>query len=446
MAVLHEGYDSRTGRRQPRLFLEKAMREKFARIGFIATRLAGTDGVSLEAAKWSNVLTELGHTCFFFSGESDRPAERSHVVPEAHFEHEMIAKIHRDLFEDYRRTEATSEAISDYRSQLKRALHVFIRHFDIDLLIIENALSIPMNVPLGLALTELIAETRIPSVAHHHDFVWERTRFAVNAAEDYLAAAFPPAMSSIDHVVINSFGAKQLALRTGMRSTLIPNVMDFDTPPVAPDDYASDLRTDLGLGEADRLLLQPTRIVPRKRIERSIELARKLDVPAWLLITHDAGDEGHEYQTYLAEYAGVMGVRVHFAQGRFAHRRGLTAQGEKLYSLADAYQQADLVTYPSLVEGFGNAFLEAIYYRRPLLMSSYEIFKTDIQPKGFQVITFDDFISHATVCRAHAILNKSTNLEGMLHTNYELGRKYYSFRVLREQLSALIEHSLEQIS
>lgn len=349
------------------------MREKLARIGFVATRLAGTDGVSLEAAKWSDVLTELGHTCFFFTGESDRPAERSYVVPEAHFEHDMIAQIHCDLFDDYCRTEMTSEAISDYRSHLKRELHAFIRHFDIDLLVIENALSIPMNVPLGLALTELIAETRIPSVAHHHDFVWERARFSVNAAEDYLAAAFPPAMSSIHHVVINSFGAKQLALRTGMRSTLIPNVMDFDTPPGTPDGYANDLRTGFGIGKAECLLLQPTRIVPRKRIERSIELARKLDMPSWLLITHDAGDEGHEYQEYLAEYAEAVGVRVLFAQGRFGHGRGLTAQGDKIYSLADAYQQADLVTYPSWVEGFGNAFLEAIYYRRPLLMSSYEM-------------------------------------------------------------------------
>ncbi len=361
------------------------MAQKSARIGFVATRLAGTDGVSLEAAKWTDVLTELGHTCFFFAGESDRPADRSRVVTEAHFEHDTIAQIHCDLFDDYCRNEKTSEAISDFRSQLKRALHAFIRDFGIELLVIENALSIPMHVPLGLALTELIAETRIPSVAHHHDFVWERERFSVNAAEDYLAAAFPPAMSSIHHVMINSFGATQLALRTGMRSTLIPNVMDFDHPPAASDDYATDLRTCFGIGEDERMLLQPTRIVPRKRIERSIELARKLEIPCWLLITHDAGDEGYEYQQYLCEYADVMGVRVLFAQGRFAHGRGLTVQGEKIYSLADAYRQADLVTYPSRVEGFGNAFLESIYYRRPLLMSGYEIFKTDIQPKGGRI-------------------------------------------------------------
>ena len=36
------------------------------------------------------------------------------------------------------------------------------------------------------------------------------------------------------------------------------------------------------------------------------------------------------------------------------------------------------MTYPSSLEGFGNAFLEAIYYRKPLVMSAYEIFKDRI--------------------------------------------------------------------
>lgn len=52
------------------------------RIGIVSTRLAGTDGVSLESAKWTNVLRELGHKLFYFAGESNRPKERSLVVPE----------------------------------------------------------------------------------------------------------------------------------------------------------------------------------------------------------------------------------------------------------------------------------------------------------------------------------------------------------------------------
>ncbi len=420
------------------------MTEHALRIGFVSTRFAGTDGVSLESAKWSNVLTELGHTCFYFAGESDRPADRSRVVPEAHFEHPLVRRINTDLFDDYRREAGTSEAIQELWRKLKRDLHEFVNDFDLELLVIENALAIPMNVPLGLALTDLIAETKIPTIAHHHDFVWERERYAINAAEDYLQAAFPPHMSTIHHVVINSYAATELARRTGMRSTLVPNVMDFDNPPAEPDDYTDTLREILGLKDDEYLLLQPTRVVPRKRIERAIELAHWLDLPCTLVISHSAGDEGEQYQRYLEEYAKVMSVRVVFGEGIFAHRRHRTPDGRKLYSLADAYQHADLVTYPSLVEGFGNAFLETIYYHRPLMMSSYEIFKTDIRPKGFEVISFGDFITDQTVKHARAILRDPSMARKMVEHNYQLGRRYYSHAVLTKRLKTLIEHSLEQ--
>jgi glycosyltransferase involved in cell wall biosynthesis len=414
------------------------------RIGFVSTRFSGTDGVSLESAKWSDVLTEHGHTCFYFAGESDRPAKQSRVVPEAHFEHPAVLEITRDLFDDNRRRPETSEQVHHLWRHLKAALLEFIGDFELELMIVENALAIPMNVPLGLALTEVIAETGIPTIAHHHDFVWERRRYAVSAADDYLQAAFPPAMANIHHVVINSFGAKQLALRTGMRSTLIPNVMDFDNPPELPDGYADDLRESLGLTSDEVFLLQPTRVVPRKRIERAIELARRLRMPSTLVVSHSSGDEGDEYQAYLADYAEVMGVRVIFGPELFGYVRGRTSDGRKIYSLADAYQQADLVTYPSQVEGFGNAFLEAIYYRRPLLMSSYEIFRTDIQPKGFQVIGFDEFLTRQTIDQARTVLQDPALAGRIVEHNYQLGRRHYSYTVLRHCLSLLVERSCEQ--
>ncbi len=420
------------------------MAEQLRRIGFVSTRFSGTDGVSLESAKWSDVLTEAGHTCFYFAGESDRPAERSRVVAEAHFEHPVIRRITVDLFDDLRRRPQTSEQVRDLWRLLKMELLEFIHDFELDVMVVENALAIPMNIPLGLALTEVIAETNVPTIAHHHDFAWERRRYALGAADDYLQAAFPPAMSCIHHVVINSFAAKQLALRTGMRSTLIPNVMDFDNPPDPPDGYADDLREALGLAPDEIFLLQPTRVVPRKRIERAIELARRLEMPSKLVISHGSGDEGDDYQRYLVEYAKVLGVDVVFAREIFGYDRGRTPDGRKIYSLADGYQQSDLVTYPSRVEGFGNAFLEAIYYRRPLLMSTYEIFHTDIRPKGFQVIGFDEFLAQEAVDHARAVLEDRSLAERMVEHNYELGRRHYSYGVLRGCLGHLIERSCGQ--
>ena len=67
-------------------------------IGFVSTRFAGTDGVSLEAAKWSEILERSGHRCFWFAGDLDRDPERSLKVPEAFFKHETNKAIDVEVF------------------------------------------------------------------------------------------------------------------------------------------------------------------------------------------------------------------------------------------------------------------------------------------------------------------------------------------------------------
>lgn len=414
------------------------MSQPTLRLGIVSTRLAGTDGVSLESAKWGTVLSELGHSLFYFAGESDRPEELSRIVPEAHFNHPTIQQINQDLFHsEMRRSARTSDLVDELRRHLKQELRAFIKEFDIQLLKVENALSLPMNVPLGLALTEVIAETGIPTIAHHHDFVWERSRFRINAAADYLHAAFPPPMTNVCHVVINSYAASELARRTGLRSTVIPNVMDFDHPPSPPDEHALTLRKTLGLEKDDVFLLQPTRIVPRKCIERSLEVAQWLELPSAVVITHAAGDEGLGYQRYLERYAETLGVRLICAAEHFGTDR--TQGNGNRYSLADAYFNADLVTYPSQVEGFGNAFLEAVYYRQPLLMSAYQIFKEDIEPKGFEVILMGDHLTREVVNQARLVIENRAVAEEMCERNYMLGRIHYSYGVLRTRIEMLLE-------
>ncbi len=409
------------------------------RIGFVSPRIAGTDGVSLEIGKWAQVLEGMGHECFYFAGECDRPAERCFEIPEAHFQHPLIQRLAQDLFDDYQRQSETSGRVHALRLHLKHALYRFKERYDLNLIIAENALSLPMNVPLGLALTEFAAETGLPVVGHHHDFYWERARFVPSAADDFLRAAFPPTVHGVIHVTINSFAARQLALRAGVSSVVIPNVMDFEHPPPTPDAVTAQVRQTLGIPEGTYLVLQPTRVVPRKRIEQAIELVRRLELPAVLVISHAAGDEGTAYQTYLAETAELLGVQVIFAARHFNYRRGTDPQGQPVFSLADAYLNADLVTYPSAVEGFGNAFLEAVYYRRPLVMSAYEIFRADIQPKGFRVVAFEEFVDDATVEAARRLLTNPQWAASLAEHNYQIARRHYSFHNLETALYHLLQ-------
>ena len=433
------------------------------RIGFISTRFEGTDGVSLETAKWAAVLERMGHTCSYFSGKCDRPEEKCYLVPEAFYRHPDIdainqtvytgnwgrlhrernihpvtGELHQDFFSVYIRPEKITRAIMDLKGYFKEHLYKFAQQFRLEALIVENALTIPINLPLGLALTEFIAETGYPVIAHHHDFYWERQRFLNNSVQDYLAAAFPPGLPSIRHVVINSVQAKQLASRTGIVSIVIPNVMDFDSPPTPVDGYAYSARADLGLTPDQYLILQPTRIIQRKGIEHAIELTRRLGLPAELVISHAAGDEGTDYEKRIREFAALLQVKINFESAIVGDRRGITPEGRKIYALADIYPLADLVTYPSAIEGFGNAFLEAIYYKRPLVVNNYSIYETDIKPKGFKVIEFDGFINDATLEHARRLLLHPEEAAMYAEHNYLLARRYYSFNVLERRLQTLL--------
>ena len=338
-----------------------------------------------------------------------------------------------------RRDRSVSQEVHELSHILKDHLYAFIEKFDIGLLLVENALTIPMNIPLGFALTELIAETSITTVAHHHDFYWERDRFLINAVTDYLNMAFPPNLPSIFHVVINSYAEEQLGLRTGISAHIAPNIMDFENPPPPPDDYTGDVRQALDIENDELFILQPTRVVQRKGIEHAIELVRRLGMKAKIVISHDAGDEGLEYQKRLEEYATLMKVDLVFASEIVNENRGQTEDGRKIYTLEDIYPYADLVTYPSTFEGFGNAFLEAVYFHKPIVVNTYSIYTRDIKPKGFAVIEIDGFVTETTVEKTKQVLTDPELRKKMVELNYELGKEYFSYKKLRVGLKRFLE-------
>ncbi|KAA0284475.1 MAG: glycosyltransferase [Chloroflexi bacterium] len=436
-------------------------------IGFISTRFAGTDGVSLETQKWVTVLERLGHKCFYFAGECDRSADRSYVVPEAYYRHPEIDEInrmaysgswtvtkearashpemedlHKDFFSIYVRPSKMTKRINELKEHFKGELYQFARRFDLEILVVENALTIPLNIPLGLAITEFIAETGYPTIAHHHDFHWERQRFQVNCVGDYLAAAFPPNLPSIRHVVINSIQSQQIASRYGVSACVIPNVMDFDSPPPPPDEYSQSVRADFGIGPGEYFFLQPTRVIQRKGIEHAIELMRRLELPAKLIISHASGDEGSDYEHRVQEYAHLLDVTVRFESDQVQDRRGTTKDGQKIYTLGDVYPHADLVTYPSNIEGFGNAFLEAVYYKRLILVNNYSIYEVDIKPKGFHTLWFDGFISTSTLTATRHALKHPGQSQEWAETNYQLAKRYFSYTVLERRLESIVADCL----
>jgi glycosyltransferase involved in cell wall biosynthesis len=419
------------------MYLTKVNRIR--RIGFVSTRFKGFDGVSLETGKWATVLERMGFECYYYCGQSDRPADRTTVVEEAYFGHPEVATLQARCFGRTFRDEWITGEVHRLRQHLKKSLYAFVEKFGIDLLIVENALAIPMNIPLGLAITEVLAETGMPAIGHHHDFSWERQRFIMSGVDDYLDMAFPPRLHAMNHVVINTEARTQLGHRRGLSSVVIPNVYDFSVEPRGVDDFNRTLKADLGMKEGDVLFLQPTRIIARKGIEHAIELASRLpERHVKLLVSHQERDEGSDYYRRIVDYARLLDVDLVAGGSLLGTERGLTAEGKKVYDLGDCYANADFVTYPSSFEGFGNAFLEAVFYRKPIMVNRYSIFESDIEPIGFKTALIDNYVTEDTIHHVRRLLDEPELRNAAIAHNFELGRKHFSFELLEERLRHVI--------
>ncbi len=422
------------------------------RIGFVSTRLAGTDGVSLETRKWATILRRLGHEVFFCAGELDADLPGM-VEPLMHFRHPHIQALNAAAFGQRTLPPTFQADLESVVHLLVQRLDEFVRAYRIQVLVVENALTIPMNLALGVALHRYLQQSGLFAVAHHHDFYWERERFAVNAIPELLDTVFPPDLPNLRHVVINSAAQRALLERRGLLSEKVPNIFDFAQAAPGIDQRNADLRRALDLDDRHLLILQPTRVVRRKGIELALALMRELRRPSHrrqllnkepvLVISHHAGDEGLEYLAELQALAKRWQVPLYYAATYFQAHPG---DKKGAFSLWDAYVHADFVTYPSLYEGFGNALLEAVYFRLPVMVNRYQVFVQDIAPLGFDFIEIDGRVTEETVEQVVEVLRDPVRRRRMVERNYQLAREHFSFESVTPVLARLLEFEMERVA
>jgi glycosyltransferase involved in cell wall biosynthesis len=409
------------------------------RIGMVATRLAGVDGVTFEAAKWEAVLESLGHDVRQCAGELDALRVDARLIPPMHFAYPPAARVTAAAFDPASEARSVRREVQRLADQLIPPLMDWIEHYSIVALVVENAWSIPMHLPLAVALRRIVEETGLPAISHNHDYWWERERFAHSVVPDLLELAFPPDLPNIRHVSINSIAAADLRHHRGIESVVIPNVFDFERPrPRHRPAIRAALRGELGMGRRGLLVVQPTRVVPRKGIELAIELIHRLrDTNAVLLITSPAGDEGLEYLLELEALAERSGVQLRYAADRFEPDQDGHPPGPA-HTLHDAYLAADLITYPSLYEGFGNALVEAMFYGKAVVVNRYPVYDADIRPLGVRFIEIQGAITGDTVREVRSLLLDRRRRTNVARHNYAIGAEFLSYAVLRRVLPTLL--------
>lgn len=332
----------------------------------VSFRLGLSDGVSVVAALWQRELEAMGWSTVTVAGEG--PVD--HVIP----------GLAIDAIEP--------PTVDELRAVLDRA----------DVVIVENLLSIPLNLPASRAVADALAGR--PALLHHHDPPWQRSRFAH-------ITELPPDDPNWRHVTINRFTEKQFAER-GLVATTIYNGFDTDVEPGDRD----RTRAWLGLAETDRLAVHPVRAIARKNVPAAIELCQQLDAVYWL--------PGKAEEGYDDELARILAEAQCPVLRRPIAEAGLT--------MADLYAASDLVLFPSVWEGFGNPPVEAALHLRPAVVGDYPV-ADELRRLGFRWYGIDDVDEIAEAMARPP--------DELLAANHHVASSQLSVEAMAERIGAL---------
>jgi len=392
-------------------------------IGIFHYKVGGTDGVSLEIDKWKRVLEGMGHTVHLCAG--DLGTVEGTLIEELYHHRPDVERLNRNTFcelSDFDNEAAYQAEVERLAAAIERQVRDFVERKGIDFLIPQNVWSVAISPPAAIALARAMRDLQLPALAHHHDFYF-----------------------------------------------------DFDGADWQIDDYNRDFRARIGLGANDVLILQATRIVQRKGIELAVDFVEALDSPERRARLKQRGlydgrpfDDDSRIVLVLAGYTeDATGRYLNLLRGK-VERAGIdalfigdlvggrrqTRGGEKIYSLWDTYVFADFVTYPSLWEGWGNQFLEALRARLPLMLFEYPVYRADVRDKGFRVVSLggeirgrdglglvqvEPEVIEAAADRAVELLTDARLRRETVEHNFQVARQHYSLEALRGYLTRLME-------
>lgn len=443
------------------------------KIGLLHFRVGETDGVSLEMEKWKLVLEELGHQVWYIAGSGK--IEDTIKVSGLHYQNKTndllvnhIYKKHKDQYSE----EEIKNILENYTEEIETQLLTVMKDYQFDVLIPNNVLSLGWNLAAGKAVAKVIEKTGIRVIAHHHDFHWERELYSNPKylwVKDILTEYFPPESDQISHVVINNIAQKELIIRKQIESTIVPNVFDYEKSRMVIDDYNKNIKSDLGFTDDDILILQATRIVKRKGIELTIKSiasmnkqiknfvgkilfdGREITNQTKIKLVMVGLNEDQEYFDDLFELANRNRVEIIHIGERFNFVRSIE-NGSKIYSLWDAYFLADIISYPSILEGFGNQLLEATYAKKPILLYEYPVYEHYIGEFGLDVISFgsnhlldkngmayiDEELNKNVALKTLTFLTNANVYKSVTLSNYNICLENFSCSTLRKMLTKLI--------
>jgi len=467
-------------------------------IGIIHSLIGKNDGVSIVIDQTVHAMVddmgvELGNIFFLAAHASPRFNAETNDI----FWHKN--DLHKAILQNFNNDppDGFDELIHEKATYAKNIIKQFVKKHNIDLLIAHNT-SHPYNFITAVGLGYFIEELRDKGViwprvlVWWHDSFFERDQFnnpnpVIKKYLKYLPGTeidgivfINKQQPAIARKLYQSLNYSQIGTFFDNRVAVIPNTCSIDwewenlpwnsnqliAPP--PDNYNDTFLRDIELiCEVEKrgftientiILLQHTRIVPRKKIEIALDFTFLLEKQfkkarikkcIVLLVSGHSGDEQVEYKNFLYRYYKKLintnpesQVILIFGEHRILSHRDIIVD-KKYYNFCEVpaivASCGGIGTYFSEVEGFGNNLLEMASFGLPVVINKYDVYRSDIEKLGFQFPSIENcIITEEVVDEVYKILTDYAVRNRIVHHNLKVLKEKLNHKIIAEKLKPLV--------
>jgi glycosyltransferase involved in cell wall biosynthesis len=319
-------------------------------------------------------LTRASHAVHILTGSGAEfdPRVQVTVVPEFGSRHSDVLAVKKQLDQ--------GQATPDFSALHDRLVSLLSDALaGVDALIAHNVCTLHKNLPLTAALYDYVT-TRLPDhttiLAWHHDLAWDDPRYADDMHDGYPWDLLRTPWPRVTHVTVSASQQERLAALY----KIPPEHIVVVPPGVNPARFlhwtntTRQLVDELGWLDADLLFLLPARITRRKNVEMALRILAafraQTGLDARLVVTGPPGAHNPANAAYLQSLLDLRRELGLEDTAHFLYELNVTPDDD---TMADLYQLADALLFPSAKEGFGIPILEAGLARLP-------IFCADIPP------------------------------------------------------------------
>jgi glycosyltransferase involved in cell wall biosynthesis len=340
-------------------------------------------GVEATIAHHARGLTALGYRVRVISGDGavfDNRIE-SKIYPSFASRHEDVLAVKKELDKGIV-SEAFHELVAKQTAYLREALQ------DCELCIVHNVHSLNKNLSLTAALASL---EQIPLIAWVHDMAWTNPQYQHELYEGYPWNLLRQKWANSRYVTVSEARQAEFAQLMSIQEEIAVVTAGVDIAAFMQwTESMQMIEEKLQLLSADLLLLLPARLTRRKNIEFALyvldELRKQTSNDCRLIVTGPPGPHNPSNKDYLGE---LLALRQSLDLQKSAHF--LYELQEPTFipddtTMANLYQIADALFFPSLDEGLGIPILEAGFVGLPIFCSDLPPFRQT----GQEFLTFFD--------------------------------------------------------